>query len=96
MSMLIDLEEAKTQLYEDEDDQDEYIESLIEAGSAEAEEYCRRTWDDGAPAPVKLAVKLYVAHYYECRDAYSQTEEKAFDITFRRMLYPYRDEQMML
>ena len=66
--MVVSVAEAKAHLRLESDEEDAFIESLIEQAQAVAEDYCRVTFESPAPEPVRLAVLLMVAHYYENRD----------------------------
>ncbi len=47
------------------------------------------------PEPVKLAVMLFVSHYYENRDIPDRTLYTTMRIAFENLLYPYRDPDKM-
>ena len=106
--MIIDLDEVKTHLRIQHDEEDEYLESLIAQAQTAAEDYCRvsfepyiQTDDEGneveldAPEPVRLALLLFVGFYYENRDIPDMTTYKAMRMAFENLLYPYRDPAQM-
>ncbi len=94
--MLITLEEAKTHLRIEHDEEDEYLTGLIRQAHAAAEDYCRVTFtDEDPPEPVRLALLLFVGFYYENRDIPDMTTYKAMRMAFDALLYPYRDPEKM-
>jgi uncharacterized phage protein (predicted DNA packaging) len=94
--MLITLEEAKTHLRIEHDEEDEYLTGLIRQAQAAAEDYCRVTFpDEDPPEPVRLALLLFVGFYYENRDIPDMTTYKAMRMAFDALLYPYRDPEKM-
>lgn len=93
--MVVSLDEVKTHLRIQHDDEDGYIESLIEQAQAAAEYYCRVSFADHAPEPVRLAVMLMVSHYYENRDNPDKQEYLAMRLAFENLLYPHRDADKM-
>ena len=58
--MLVSVDEVKAHLRIDQDEEDLYLESLIRQAQAAAEDYCRVSFEDDAPEPVRLAVLLFV------------------------------------
>ena len=94
--MLITLEEAKTHLRIEHDEEDEYLTGLIRQAQAAAEDYCRVSFpDEDPPEPVRLALLLFVGFYYENRDIPDMTTYKAMRMAFDALLYPYRDPEKM-
>ena len=94
--MLITLEEAKTHLRIEHDEEDAYLTGLIRQAQAAAEDYCRVTFpDEDPPEPVRLALLLFVGFYYENRDIPDMTTYKAMRMAFDALLYPYRDPEKM-
>ena len=101
--MIVTVDEVKAHLRIEDDDEDEYIESLIQQAQAVAEDYCRVSFEepdeDGnvpeAPEPVRLAVILMTSFYYENRDIPDMTTYKATRMAFDSLLYPYRDPEKM-
>ena len=105
--MIVTVDEVKTHLRIQHDEEDDYIASLIAQAQAAAEDYCRVTWpetvtdDDGneievdVPEPVRLAVILLTSFYYENRDIPDMTTYKATRMAFDSLLYPYRDPEKM-
>ena len=94
--MLITLEEAKTHLRIEHDEEDEYLTGLIRQAQAAAEDYCRVSFpDEDPPEPVRLALLLFVGFYYENRGIPDMTTYKAMRMAFDALLYPYRDPEKM-
>ena len=93
--MVVTVAEAKAHLRLETDDEDAFIESLIEQAQAVAEDYCRVTFETPAPEPVRLAVLLMVAHYYENRDTPERQIYVTLRMAFENLLYPYRDVTKM-
>lgn len=106
--MILTVDEVKTHLRIEEDDEDEYIASLIAQAQAAAEDFCRVSLDattvtdeDGVqrtvppPEPARLAVLLMVSHYYENRDNPERAVYGTMRIAFENLLYPYRDPDKM-
>ena len=93
--MVVTVAEAKAHLRLETDDEDAFIESLIEQAQAVAEDYCRVTFESPAPEPVRLAVLLMVAHYYENRDTPERQIYVTLRMAFENLLYPYCDVTRM-
>ena len=96
--MILTVDEVKTHLRVQYDEEDAYIESLIKQVQATAEEYCRVTFEDPeveVPEPVRLAVLLMVSHYYENRDNPDKQVYITMRMAFENLLYPHRDIEKM-
>ena len=93
--MIVTVEEVKTHLRIEDDDEDMYLESLISQAQAVAEDFCRTQFSEAAPEPVRLAVLLFVSHYYENRDNPDRAVYGTMRIAFENLLYPYRDPDKM-
>jgi len=101
--MIVSLDEVKTHLRIQHDEEDEYLEGLIAQAQAAAEDYCRVSFEEpgadgsvtAAPEPVRLALLLFVGFYYENRDIPDMTTYKAMRMAFDSLLYPYRDPAKM-
>ena len=93
--MIVSVDEVKAHLRIDQDEEDAYLEGLIRQAQAAAEDYCRASFADGAPEPVRLAVLLFVGFYYENRDLPDRTTYGSMRIAFQNLLYPYRDPEKM-
>ena len=61
--MIVTVDEVKTHLRIQYDEEDAYLTSLIAQAQAAAEDYCRTQFSDPAPEPVRLAVLLMVGFY---------------------------------
>lgn len=96
--MILTVDEVKTHLRIEDDDEDDYIETLIAQAQATAEDFCRVSFDtdyETVPEPVRLAVILMVSHYYENRDNPDRAVYGTMRIAFENLLYPYRDPEKM-
>ncbi len=93
--MIISVDQVKEHLRIQHEEEDSYIDSLIQQSQAAAEDYCRVSFEDGAPEPVRLAVMLMVSHYYENRDNPDRQVYLAMRTAFENLLYPHRDPDKM-
>ena len=93
--MLVSVDEVKAHLRIDQEEEDLYLESLIRQALAAAEDYCRVSFEDDAPEPVRLAILLFAGFYYENRDLPDRTTYGTMRIAFQNLLYPYRDPEKM-
>ena len=93
--MIVTIDEVKAHLRIEDDDEDDYLESLIAQAQAVAEDFCRTQFSEAAPEPVRLAVLLFVSHYYENRDKPDRAVYGTMRIAFENLLYPYRDPDKM-
>ncbi len=103
--MVVTVDEVKTHLRIEDDDEDSYIATLIAQAQATAEDFCRVSFEpedpEGleaavpVPEPVRLAVLLMVSHYYENRDNPDRAVYGTMRIAFENLLYPYRDPDKM-
>ena len=93
--MIVTIDEVKAHLRIEDDDEDDYLESLIVQAQAVAEDFCRTQFSEAAPEPVRLAVLLFVSHYYENRDNPDRAVYGTMRIAFENLLYPYRDPDKM-
>ena len=86
--MIVSVDEVKAHLRIEHNEEDEYIEGLIKQAQAEAEDYCRVSFEE-------LAVILMTSFYYENRDIPDMTTYKATRMAFDNLLYRYRDPEKM-
>lgn len=93
--MVVTVEEVKSHLRIQHDEEDALLASLIAQGQAAAEDFCRVSFDEEPPEPVRLAVLLFVSHYYENRDVPDRQVYVTMRIAFENLLYPYRDPDKM-
>ena len=103
--MILSVDEVKTHLRIQHDEEDDYIESLVKQAQATAEEYCRVSFEsevldpalEPAPIPetVRLAVLLMASHYYENRDNPEKQVYITMRMAFENLLYPHRDVEKM-
>ncbi|MBQ6325209.1 MAG: phage gp6-like head-tail connector protein, partial [Clostridia bacterium] len=93
----VTVDEVKTHLRIQHDEEDEYIAGLIAQAQTAAEDYCRVQFEPepDVPEPVRLAVILMTSFYYENRDIPDMTTYKATRMAFDSLLYPYRDPEKM-
>ena len=89
--MIVTVPEAKAHLRIQYHDEDAYLSSLIAQVQAAAEDFCRVSFMESAPEPVRLAVLLMVSHYHENRDNPDKQVYLAMRLAFENLLYPYRD-----
>ena len=66
--MIVSLDTAKEWLKVQHDEEDELITALVLSVQGMVEDRCRVHFDEEAPMPVQLAVKLMVCFFYEQRD----------------------------
>ncbi len=93
--MILSVDQVKEHLRIDHEEEDSYLDSLIAQAQGAAEDYCRVSFEDGAPEPVRLAVLLMVSHYYENRDNPDKQVYLAMRMAFENLLYPHRDVEKM-
>ena len=103
--MIVTVDEVKTHLRIQHNEEDDYLTGLIAQAQTAAEDYCRvqfePTDDEGnpveavVPEPVRLAVILMASFFYENRDIPDMTTYKAMRMAFDSLLYPYRDPVKM-
>lgn len=102
--MIVTLEEVKTHLRVQHDEEDALIEGLIAQAQTAAEDFCRVSFDPftddsgsvaEVPGPVKLAVLLMVGYFYEHREAEDGAGFRTMRRAFMTLLYPYRDPDKM-
>lgn len=104
--MIVTVDEVKTHLCIQHNEEDDYIAGLIAQAQTAAEDYCRVSFEPepdeegnpveaNVPQPVRLAVILMTSFYYENRDIPDMTTYKAMRMAFDSLLYPYRDPEKM-
>ena len=93
--MILTVEEVKTHLRIQHNEEDDYLEGLIAQAQGAAEDFCRTEFQSAAPEPVRLAVLLMVSHYYENRDNPDRQVYLAMRTAFENLLYPHRDPEKM-
>ena len=93
--MVLTVDEVKQHLRIEYDEEDELIEKLILQAQAAAEDFCRVSFEEDVPEPVRLACLLFVSYHYENRDIPDMTTYKAMRMAFDSLLYPYRDPEKM-
>ena len=93
--MVLTVDEAKQHLRIEYDEEDELIEKLIAQAQAAAEDFCRVSFEEDVPEPVRLACLLFVSYHYENRDIPDMTTYKSMLMAFEHLLYPHRDPAQM-
>jgi len=93
--VIISVDQVKEHLRIQHEEEDSYIDSIIQQAQAAAEDYCRVSFEDGAPESVRLAVMLMVSHYYENRDNADRQVYLTMRTAFENLLYPHRDPDKM-
>jgi len=93
--MVLTVDEAKQHLRIEYDEEDELIEKLIAQAQAAAEDFCRVSFEENVPEPVRLACLLFVSYHYENRDIPDMTTYKSMRMAFEHLLYPHRDPAQM-
>lgn len=93
--MIVSLDTAKEWLKVQHDEEDELITSLILSVQGMVEDRCRVSFDEQAPMPVQLAVKLMVCFFYEQRDVTEGSALVSVMRCFYALLEPYRDPDKM-
>lgn len=93
--MILTVDEVKTHLRIQHDEEDAYLEGLILQSQGAAEDFCRVSFENEVPEPVRLAVLLMVSHYYENRDNPDRQVYLAMRTAFENLLYPHRDPDRM-
>ena len=93
--MIVTVDEVKTHLRIQCDEEDDYLTSLIAQAQAAAEDFCRAEFAENAPQPVRLAILLFVGFYYENRDVPDHQTYATMREAFENLLYPYRDSEKM-
>ena len=88
--MIVTCDELKAHLRIQHDDEDSLLESLLTQAEAAACDYCRTTFEDDPPEPVRLAVLLMASHFYEYRDASDKVAYATMMNAFHALLYPHR------
>lgn len=72
------------------------ISALITAATATAEDFCRRSFSEDMPEPVRLAIYLYVGFMYTYRESADQSAYRAMKQAFDALLWPHRDPDQLL
>lgn len=93
--MVVSVEDFKDFLKIQFDEEDAVVEQLLLESQAAAEDFCRVEFSEIAPMPVKLAVQLMAAHYFENRDNPDKQSYTAMRMAFENLLYPHRNPDLM-
>ena len=93
--MVLTVDEVKQHLRIEYDEEDVLIEKLIQQAQAAAEDFCRVSFEEDVPEPVRLACLLFVSYHYENRDIPDMTTYKSMRMAFEHLLYPHRDPAQM-
>ena len=93
--MVLTIDEVKQHLRIEYDEEDEFFYELIAQAQAAAEDFCRVSFEEDVPEPVRLACLLFVSYHYENRDIPDMTTYKSMRMAFEHLLYPHRDPAQM-
>lgn len=88
--MIVSVDELKSHLRIQHDEEDSLLESLLLQAQAAANDFCRTEYDTEAPEPVRLAVLLMASHFYENRDNSDKAAFMTMQMAFHALLYPHR------
>lgn len=88
--MIVSVDELKSHLRIQHDEEDSLLESLLLQTQAAANDFCRTEYDTEAPEPVRLAVLLMASHFYENRDNSDKAAFMTMQMAFHALLYPHR------
>ena len=88
--MIVSVDELKSHLRIQHDEEDSLMESLLLQVQAVANDFCRTEYDTEAPEPVRLAVLLMASHFYENRDNSDKAAFMTMQMAFHALLYPHR------
>lgn len=94
--MAVTVDEIKTHLRIEHNDEDGYLSALIAAAQATAEDFCRRSFAEEMSEPVRLAIYLYVGFMYTYREGADQSAYRAMKQAFDALLWPHRDPDQIL
>ena len=94
--MAVTVDEIKTHLRIEHNDEDGYLSALITAAQATAEDFCRRSFAEEMSEPVRLAIYLYVGFMYTYREGADQSAYRAMKQAFDALLWPHRDPDQIL
>ena len=89
--MIVTIEEIKSHLRVQQDDEDAYLESLTSMAQSAAEDFCKASLVSPVPEAVRLAILLFVGHHYEYRDSSDKHAYLAMRMAFEALLWPHRD-----
>ena len=88
--MIVSVDELKSHLRIQHDEEDSLMESLLLQAQAVANDFCWTEYDAEAPEPVRLAVLLMASHFYENRDNSDKAAFMTMQMAFHALLYPHR------
>ena len=88
--MIVSVDELKSHLRIQHDEEDSLMESLLLQAQAAANDFCRTEYNTEAPEPVRLAVLLMASHFYENRDNSDKAAFMTMQMAFHALLYPHR------
>ena len=88
--MIVGLDEAKQHLRVEHDEDDDILTTYLRQAQAAAEDYCRVSFEEDAAEPVRLAILLMAAHFYERRDSSDGNAYATMMEAFHALLYPHR------
>ncbi|MBX9759367.1 MAG: head-tail connector protein [Beijerinckiaceae bacterium] len=92
--MVVTVNELKTHLRLETTDEDTLLEETIGAATKHIENVMGLAFDDivgGTPEPLKQAVKMLSAHWYEARGVACTETMRPFPISVQEILNEYRE-----
>ena len=93
--MIVSVDELKSHLRIQHDEEDSLLESLLMQAQAVAEDHCREAFENDAPEPVRLAVILMASYFYENRDLSDKAGYKTMYTAFRALVSPHEVPETM-
>lgn len=93
--MIVSVDELKTHLRIQHNEEDSLLESLIMQAQTVAENHCREVFGYDAPEPVRLAVILMASHFYENRDVSDKAAYATMYTAFKALISPYEIPEKM-
>ena len=93
--MIVSVDELKTHLRIQHNEEDSLLESLLLQAQAVAEDHCREAFENDAPEPVRLAVILMASYFYENRDLSDKAGYKTMYSAFRALVSPHEVPETM-
>ena len=89
--MKVTVDELKAHLRIEQEDEDVYLTTLLEAAYTAAEDFCKTKFSRSLPNPVRLAVLLHAGHFFLNRESGDGDAYQAMMQTFHSLLWPYRN-----
>ena len=93
--MIVTVDEVKAHLRIENDEEDDYLESLIRQAQSAAEDFIREPVSEYSPDAVRLACLLMISYIYENRDVPDTASYNAMRRAFNNLLYPHHNPDLM-